>query len=884
MTQDEAKSRIAELVNKYKALKKTGQNRKYNEAQVCKDFILPLFEALGWDIHGDEVSAEEHTATNKRADYGFYLNGWPKFYLEAKKFSADIQSDKFAQQATAYSWNKGIDWAILTNFETLKVFSAQDLSEHLSHRQFFEINFNDYVDRFEQLWWLSKTAFESNVLDEEAERVGKKLQRVSVTDTLYKDLNQSREILLRSFHAWNKDIPDHLLEEGVQRFLDRLIFIRVAEDRNLEQKTLIPMLRAHHGSTNPEFFKDLVKKFRALDEIYNSNLFDRHPFEEWEEYDGATEKVIELLHGQEGYYEYNFEAIPADILGSVYENYLGYQLAQSDKGLAVAKDARKRKEHGIYYTPTYIVDYIVTKALKPVLDKCETVEDIQKIKVLDPACGSGSFLIRAMEMIFDWYKKINPYADEFTKISILQNNIFGVDLDEQAVEIARLNLLINALDVRMKLPDLSDNIKTGNSLINGTDIELRKAFGKDFRNKKPFNWEEQFPQVFQRNPSGFDVVIGNPPYLSFSGRHKTNIPQHEIEFLRNKYSSMKGWPALHSAFIELGLKISRGVVAYIVPDQVGHLEDYKELRALSVSSAGLVDVRYWGEGVFRNVITPALTFVLDKHFNGATRISNSVAFENVNLQPEEKWALGTTNPILEKVSALDGVGSLGALIGDIGVHTGNVGDKIIANEKKSGYVELLIGQNVGRYSCSKPSKFLLLSYKAEKDDYFSIRDKAKYETVDYVIRQTAPFPIVGPKKYATYFRNSLLALYRPDDRTDVRYLVGLLNSKLIRYLYNSGVQESHQKVFPQVKVGSLRKLPIKFVNFGSNEKELHDKVVSYVQKMLEANQELSRLEANSEAAKQLSSEIKRLDDEIDRLVYQLYELTPEEVKVIESQS
>ena len=136
-----------------------------------------------------------------------------------------------------------------------------------------------------------------------------------------------------------------------------------------------------------------------MDKIYDSNLFSQHPFEEWEEFSGATEAVIDILYGDKDYFEYDFSAIPADVLGAVYENYLGYKLKQSKKDLDLSKDKRKRKEQGIYYTPRFIVDYIVQNALGPVLDKCKSINDLQKIKVLDPACGSGSFLVAAMNFL-----------------------------------------------------------------------------------------------------------------------------------------------------------------------------------------------------------------------------------------------------------------------------------------------------------------------------------------------------------------------------------------------------------------------------------------------------------------------------------------------------
>lgn len=389
-----------------------------------------------------------------RVDYGFYLEGRIKFYVEAKSLKSDLHNEEYAKQAIRYSWNRGVDWAILTDFESIKVFYTQDPTQTLFSKLVFEIGFDEYIDRFDQLWLLSKEALKANELDLYAQKHGKKMQKILVSDQLYKHLDECRKMLIEKLGMWNGIKDQELLDEGVQKLLDRLIFIRVAEDRGIEDSTLIPLLRAWESNKNGKsLYESMIGKFRELDGIYNSNLFTEHPFEKWNESPGVTEKVIETLQGKAGYYEYDFKIMPADVLGAVYENYLGHRLASSQKGVVLDKDAKKRKEQGIYYTPAFIVDYIVKNALKPVLDKCKSIDDLKKIKVLDPACGSGSFLLKVLEVINDKYKEFGNKGDEYTKITILLENIYGVDLDDQAVEIARLNLLLSALETKMKLPN-----------------------------------------------------------------------------------------------------------------------------------------------------------------------------------------------------------------------------------------------------------------------------------------------------------------------------------------------------------------------------------------------------------------------------------------------
>ena len=458
-TREVAKEKIKDLVSKYEKAA-SGGFKSYSEADVKTGFIEPLFSALGWNIgERSEVSMEESIKSAGSPDYGFYLNGRCKFYLEAKSLKADIDDPQWARQAIRYSWNKGITWAVLPNFKRLKVFNAQDPKSPLHDKRLYDIPCEEYISRFDDIWLLSRESFLTDALDAHAEKIGKKYQKIPVSDTLYRDLNECREELTHSLAICNPDVKPADLDEGVQKLLDRLIFLRVAEDRNVEPNILRQLLRESEHAKNGSFlYEAMAKQFRELDHIYNSNLFQTHPFEKWEEYGGATKKTVNILYGKEGYYDYDFKVMPADVLGTVYENYLSYRLSRqhSKKKLSgemeLDKDAGKRKEQGIYYTPTYIVDYIVRHALQPVLDKCDTIEKLMRVKVVDPACGSGSFLIKALEVLNEKYMSLGEPGDESTKLIAILNNLHGVDLDRQAVEIARLNLLINSLDKQMKFP------------------------------------------------------------------------------------------------------------------------------------------------------------------------------------------------------------------------------------------------------------------------------------------------------------------------------------------------------------------------------------------------------------------------------------------------
>jgi len=558
--------RIKELISKYEEIKRSGEIKRYNEESTKKDFILPLFEALGWNVYNrgkknDSISAEE-TISKKRVDYGFRINGIPKFFLEAKSIKEENIEDnyKYVSQAIDYAYNKACSWAILTNFETIAVYNADWKESNYNNNIFFVLHPKDFLSDSHFLL-LSKKAFENDEIDKEALKNYKKTRKKRIDDQLLLDMIHFREILSKNILKNNqeKNLTQDDMDESVQRILDRLIFIRNAEDRGLEENRLLSNVRQWSQKGKGNLIKEISTVYKYYDDQYNSKLFAHHLCDDLYIDNEALQEVIEgLNHSKDNSYRYDFSIIESDVLGNIYEQYLGNILKSTPKRAKLEESKTHRKEQGIYYTPSYIVDYIIKNTVGDYI-RTHTPEEIKKVRILDPSCGSGSFLIRAYKELENYWKQNSDFAqltldsEEFysKKVEILKNNIFGVDLDPKAVEIAQLNLLLQISEKGEKLPLLQNNIKVGNSLIDDPSIT-----------DKAFKWEEEFPEIIKEG--GFDIIIGNPPYVRIQ-----NLKDSEIEYFNNNFKSAFKNYDIYVLFVEKSLKLLRpnGDLGFIIPSK-----------------------------------------------------------------------------------------------------------------------------------------------------------------------------------------------------------------------------------------------------------------------------------------------------------------------------
>ena len=563
ITKEEARQELAKLVDKYQSLTPSAI-RKYTEADTRRIFIMPLFHALGWDVYRREEVAEEVKASTGRVDYVFKLHGVSQFYLEAKALRAELTRPEYVKQAITYAYNRGIIWAGLTDFEGLLVYNAQ------TGRPFINLSWDSYLKDFDDLWLLSRESLENNVLNEKAEKYGALPPRLGVEQRLFNQLRHWREELFSQLYHYNPNLTFSQIDEVIQRLFNRLIFIRTCEDRKIEDRVLLGTVHEwRSGGRKRELVEVLRSIFRDYDGYYDSDLFALHLVDQVFIEGMTIEGIINGLYEvPSGIASYDFSLIDVDVLGAVYEQYLGHVatvVKQRAKEAQIRMDLgypvepsfeltakkQRRKEHGIYYTPRFVTDYIVKETVGRFL-KERSHNEILNIKILDPACGSGSFLIRACDELLNYHAyrsgKSVTELDQWERLPILIKNIFGVDLDMQAVEIARLNLLLRSLARRETLPSLADNIRQGNSLISGTEEELRSYFGDKWQEKKPFNWEQEFKDIVA--DGGFDVAIGNPPYVRIQ-----TLPRDEANYYREFYQSAFGSFDIYILFLEQAIKL-----------------------------------------------------------------------------------------------------------------------------------------------------------------------------------------------------------------------------------------------------------------------------------------------------------------------------------------
>ncbi|MCX6743439.1 MAG: N-6 DNA methylase, partial [Candidatus Parcubacteria bacterium] len=711
--------------------------------------------------------------------------------------------------------------------------------------------------------------------------------------------------------AFNKKLSRDKLEECIQRLLNRLIFIRTIEDRGIENKILQSLVREYErlDKKNGYLTDGLRKIFADFNGIYDSKLFEPHIIDsdKFEIVEYALAEVIDNLYKTKAGIRYNFDQIPADILGSIYEQYLGHIQREGE-----AKDSKsKRKSQGIYYTPRYIVDYIVKNTVGEYI-KGKSLHEVQKIKILDPACGSGSFLIRAFEELDNYLEKEknqtqkDDFKDYLRKIQILSENIYGVDLDDEAVELTRLNLLLKTATRKHPLPDLAGNIKNGNSLISGTEAELKKYFGKDWEDKKPFNWNEEFKDVFKQG--GFDVVIGNPPWGA-------DIDD-DIAYYEDKYpNSTQQHKDIYKIFVEKAINLLRddGIFSFIIPNTILLQPRFKDIREY-LNQFKLLYIINLGEKVFEGVEAPSCVIVCqkakktknhnvkildlssskDNEFKAAelrnpkyAELQQAIYDENpdnafVTYYREKDKDELTLGEILDCKDAGINYQRMGVGMGEKG--KSDLSARLLYEDKNQSKNDRMYykGEDIGRYFIkSKTNRFVRTNIQdfIKKNEVVVLNDKFFNLAPKLLWRQTADKIIATLDNKGVWFGRSIQAgviTKEFERKVELVYILSLINSKYLNYLYTQLVKEAG-RVFPQVKLSKVKQLPIKLISLAKQQP-----FIELAKKMITFKEELQKIDPimDKEKYEKKKKEIEEADGDIDKLVYKLYGLDEKDIKMI----
>jgi len=810
------KEKLKTLVANFDEILRSGKEKNFSEADVSSKFILPFLDMLGWDISSIDEVREQRRTLSGPADYILIVNGKPKLVLELKKFTENLdgyrvirgRKETFPEQAMRYAWHLKVEWVILTNFREVRLYNSFYRKPLDGLR--LKIRYNQFLRDFEKLWILSRDSVESGELD----KIERKAERKNVDEAVLEALLRIRQLLSENIRSKNSSMTVADIRENVQMIMDRLLVVRVAEDRGMIGfESLYKELDSWKSRGLPTpFMRSLKSVFRDFDEIYNTKLFAHHPCEDLSIDNEILETVFDIL------YEYNFDLISADVLGAIYEDYIGHTLEEATSGgVQISQSMRARKRIGIYYTPTHLVEYVVRNTLGELLKKCKSPEEVSRIKVLDPACGSGSFLIKAFDIIKEWYDDYNQkiiteankqsslkgYLETVADVNrkILAENLFGVDIDPQAAEIASVNLMLKAIKRGEKLPPImSQNIMIGNSLVNGKEEGYDGLSDDSKQGLRPFLWEKKFKNIFSEG--GFDVVVGNPPYFKVRRSNPIRISQ--------SFEAIKSGPVNAAMmFIDRAINLTKpgGRVGLVLPKMLTYTKGWNGSRkkVFGNTITSVIDCQEAFEGVLLEQILLTLekTCPEDSHAYDAgeakgttievttTKIHQKMAKKNdfIFLEPQH-IAYDIRKKMLSKTTKL---GKTCNIILGLGIQSLPCWRETPCEKD----LMILRGDDVQMWHIRGGMYFA-----PDEPALQQFKENIAQLNVPHIVTQRIVAHIRYPRPHiilmAAYTEgafafNTVVNMFVNDPDYDYRYILGLLNSKLFSYyaykfVYNNAMR------------------------------------------------------------------------------------------------
>ncbi len=969
--------------------------RNAKEEQFQEGFLRELFVSifeytLNPQPNFNLTTELKNIANSKKAD-GAILKGEDAIAVIELKGTDTTDLDKIETQAFGYkNHHPKCVYVITSNFEKLR-FYIQNAVDHID----FDL-FNLTREQFSLMWLcLAK----DNLLNGLPQKIKESslLQEENITKKLYADYSKFREAIYNNLVKNNPDTDKLLLFKKTQKLLDRFLFIFFAEDRLLLPPNSISEIVKQWTTLKDELdeyvplYDRFKKYFGYMNTGYKGKKYDIFA------YNGglfAPDEILDnisidddILHNHTlTLSNYDFETdVDVNILGHIFEHSLGeIENVQAEiKGENVDTEKTKRKKDGIFYTPKYITKYIVENTVGKLCEekrtelsivdeeyakgrknrKKDTIKALDEkitdyrnwllsLTIIDPACGSGAFLNEALDFLIAEHRKIDDLRAQlfgsglvFSDITtdILEKNIYGVDLNEESVEIAKLSLWLRTAQKGRKLNKLNNNIKCGNSLIDNPEVAGDKAF----------NWQSEFPEIFSKG--GFDVVIGNPPYVDIKGL------EHEIvKELFEKYSTTENRINLYSIFIEKGHSIlkSKGFLSFINPNSILVNSSYSKIRNLLIND--ITTIIKLPDDVFPDAKVETIIFEFRKGENYA--FANTLVYpkdikinfiDNEKLVKQNKsfWKQSeSTNfniyvtdadiSIIQKCDRnslqLGNIAGFSLGITPYDKYQGHSQETIQNREFHSKikinelYKPLISGGNITRYFVSSQIEEFI-----KYGDWLgAMREERFFTSPRIIIRQIVsgkpPRIYAGFTDQSYYFTQIGFGII-PKPEFLVKFILSILNSTLITYYHKYKFLDLEKELFQKILIANCKQFPIKsipiveqqiFVSKADNiidlNIELQKKINRFINRIKDNFEiekinnklysfydfdfktllsELKKQKVNLSLTEQdewadyfnnnkteinhLQTDIEKIDKEIDQMVYALYGLTEKEIKIVE---
>ncbi len=938
------------------------KSEAYDESALRNDYLNPLWRSLGWDVENNqgatqplrEVQIESRVdiaGRKKRADYRFRTDGIDRFVCEAKKPREEL-SERDAYQSQRYAFNLKLLIAALTNFETVKLFVVGGKPDQAAPWAVCKHwHYSEFVEKAQELWDLfARKNVAAGSLDRFVASLPKRTirdrarqgwlispERVRTVDTEFLAyIDERRTELAKDLVDSNPKTKwtDELLNECVQRILDRILFVRICEDRDIDTGRSLELILGEWEqvrAARPSLYSRLISHFNVLDTTFNGALFRKgHPSERLQVSDEFIVGFIRDLSSEDS--PYLFSTLPVEILGSVYEQFIAKVVRVTKSGrVKVELKPEVRNAGGIFYTPAYVVEFIVEQTIGEIL-KDKSPKEMSVLRFLDPACGSGSFLIRVFETVCQyhlrWFQQ-HPkqqqrdvcYQDSqgslhlttHLKRQIMLNNVFGLDLDYQAVEVTMLSLYLKILEGETRttlgqqqglfpketfLPDLSANIKCGNSLISSRlpQAQMSLLGSTEDLQLDIFDWQSELPQAMKSG--GFDAVVGNPPYGA-------SLTDEQAEYLSRAFTATTKDLDTYGLFMEQATNKTKplGFVSMIVPTGWYSGPKFSKLRrfiSTQTDPQAFVNLPY---DIFKDAWVDTTIFVARKRktptswprtekrevtlrtFPKRHKIRAVAEFHEKRSSADiSQWfAAGgdefmtyadtSTTHLMNKLS-MQGVSPLGECA-DVqrGVTPFN-----LAERKQYATSRPAFDGTVRRYTLERGQH----RYIRFDDTLAEPKPERYFEGPRLLLREliSRQFRLQAVKVEEDFVTNkSMQSILRSNGGPELEYLLGCLNSRLMSWYFLRRSNIAQRDDFPKIVLKETRSLPIP-VPTAKNTKEAKE-LSSEVKHMLSLQAKLRGTESERESEK-LKRQILTTDNRIDQIVYQLYGLTDSEVAVIEN--